>query len=410
MLVDAGIRFWIADECEKLEKLTVTRISVNLRRCSLVISWVVACSLTEAQTPAVGNLTGEWIATFGDSTSAGTLALHMTQDAGGHVSGTYTSTLGGAGLVTGSVSEGTLTATLAQTQSQCPGSYQAKLTLSANGGDGTFSGKDCLGDHENGVVSMRQKTAEEMKPAAPITRDKDGNVQPFTLVYQNGLPFWLSRSTSAFLAVGAQDVGGYFRLLVLVSNASDQPFNFIPSAIRVDDLNENKVLPYVPPSEIAARIQHRMAVASALMAFGNGMRAYSQSMVTAHTTGTLSAYDSAGGTWVRGNYFATTTTRVPVDHAQLAAENAQNRAALAARAGQRIEELNRGAVGAQTIQPRSYVLGTTMFRKPKTANLKGIVGKDYKSYFVRVLVPIGDDKLVFLFPVELLQALPHAQH
>jgi len=144
-----------------------------------------------------------------------------------------------------------------------------------------------------------------MQPATPITRDKDGNVQPFKLVYQNGLPFWLSRSDSAFLAVGAQEVGGYFRLLVLVSNASDQAFNFIPSAIRMDDLNENKVLPNVSPSEIAARIEHRMAVASALMAFGNGMRAYSQSMVTAHTTGTLSAYDS-GGTWVRGNYFATT--------------------------------------------------------------------------------------------------------
>jgi hypothetical protein len=165
----------------------------------------------------------------------------------------------------------------------------------------------------------------------------------------------------------------------------------------------------VSPSEIAARIEHPMAVASALMAFGNWMRPYSQSMVTAHKTGTLSAYDS-GGTWVRGNHFSTTTTRVPVDHAQLTAENAQNRPALAAREGQIIEELNRGAVGAQTIQPRSYVLGTTMFRKPKTANLKGIVGRDYKSYFVRVLVPIGNDKLAFLFPVELLQALSHAQH
>jgi hypothetical protein len=354
------------------------------------------------------NLAGEWIATFGDSTSAGTLALHMAQDASGHISGTYTSTLGGAGLVTGSVSEGTLSATLAQTQSQCPGSYQAKLTLSADGGDGEFSGKDCLGPHENGVVSMRRKSADEMKPAAPITRDKDGNIQPFKMVYQNGLPFWLSRSDSAFLAVGAQEVGSYFRLLVLVSNVSGQAFNFIPSAIRVDDLNENKVLPYVSPSEIAARIEHRMAVASALMAFGNGMRAYSQSMVTAHTTGTLSAYDS-GGTWVRGNYLATTTTRVPVDNSRLAAENAQNREALSARASQSIAALNRGAIGAQTIPPKSYVLGTTMFRKPKTANLKGIVGKDYKSYYVRVLIPIGDDKLVFLFPVELLQALPHTQ-
>ena len=110
------------------------------------------------------------------------------------------------------------------------------------------------------------------------------------------------------------------------------------------------------------------------------MRAYSQSMVTAHTTGTLSAYDS-GGTWVRGNYFGTTTTRVPVDHTQLAAENARNRAALAARAGQRIEALNRGAVGAQTIPPKSYSRYHNV-SKPKTANLKGIVGKDYRSYCV----------------------------
>jgi hypothetical protein len=374
----------------------------------LVFLSILPCGMSRAQTPAA-NLTGDWSATFGDSTSAGTLAFHMTQDAGGNVSGTYTSTLGGAGLITGSVSQGTLTVTLAQTQSQCPGTYQAKLTLSADGGDGTFGGKDCLGSHENGVVSMRHKTTDEIKPAGPISRDKDGNVQPFTLVYQNGLPFWLSRSDSSFLAVGAQEVGGYFRLLVLVSNTSDQPFNFIPSTIRVDDLNENKVLPYVPPSEIAAKIEHRMAVASALMAFGNGMQAYSQSMVTAHTTGTLSTYDSSG-TWVHGSYFATTTTRVPVDHAKLAAANAQNRAVMAARADQRVEELNRGAIGAQTIPPKSYVLGTTMFRKPKTTNLKGIVGKDYKSYFVRVLVPIGDNKLIFLFPVELLQALPHPQH
>jgi len=384
------------------------RSRIRMRLYSPLIASAVICCLSSAQAPTVTNLAGDWVATFGDSTSAGTLALHMTQDAAGHISGTYTSTLGGAGLVTGTVSEGTLIATLAQTQSQCPGSYQAKLTLTTDGGDGTFSGKDCLGDHENGVVSMRHKTADEMTPSAAITRDKDGNIQPFKLVYQNGLPFWLSRSDSAFLAVGAQEVGGYFRLLVLVSNVSDRDFNFIPSAIRVDDLNENKVLPYVPPSEIVARVERRMAVASALMAFGNGMRAYSQSMVTAYTTGTLSAYDS-NGTWVRGTYFATTTTRAPVDHAQLAAENARSQAALRAQAGQRIEELNRGAVGSQTISPKSYVLGTTMFRKPKTTNLKRIVGRDYKSYFVRVLVPIGDDKLLFLFPVELLQALPHAQ-
>src|SRR5208283_1227050 len=102
---------------------TVRKTFISVRLCSLVILGVVASCVSGAQTPAVANLTGDWIATFGDSTSAGTLALHMTQDVAGHVSGSYTSTLGGAGLVTGSVSEGMLSATLAQTQSQCPGSY-----------------------------------------------------------------------------------------------------------------------------------------------------------------------------------------------------------------------------------------------------------------------------------------------
>ena len=36
--------------------------------------------------------------------------------------------------------------------------------------------------------------------------------------------------------------------------------------------------------------------------------------------------------------------------------------------------------------------------------MKTFVGRDFKSYYVKVLVPIGADNFVFLFPVELLQA------
>lgn len=385
------------------------RIFAKLFGRATTLAMLLGSFSSQGQTAGAVDLTGDWIAVFGDSSSAGTLALHMSQEASGHVSGTYTSTLGGAGLVTGNAAQGTFDFRLAQTQAQCPGAYQGKLTLSADGGDGTFSGKDCLGEHENGVVSLKRKTADDLKTAAPIPRDKDGNVQPFTLVYENGLPFWLSRSNSCFLAVGAHEVGGYLRLLVLVSNVSDQAFNFIPSAVRIDDMNDGKVLPYVSPSEVAAHVEHRIAEASALMAFGSGMRAYSQSMVTAHTTGNLSAYDNYG-TWVQGNYSATTTTRVPVDQVQLRAENVQARSALEARGAEKAAELNKAAVAAQTILSRSYVLGTVMFRKPKIANLKAIVGKDYKSYFVHVLVPIGHDTFVFLFPVELLQALPRPAH
>jgi len=32
---------------------------------------------------------------------------------------------------------------------------------------------------------------------------------------------------------------------------------------------------------------------------------------------------------------------------------------------------------------------------------------DYKSYFVKVIVPVGNENFVFLFPVEVSQAMPH---
>jgi hypothetical protein len=171
-------------------------------------------------------------------------------------------------------------------------------------------------------------------------------------------------------------------------------------------LNANKILPYVPPSQIAKRIEHRLAVSSALMAFGSGMRAFSQSTVTTHTTGHLSAYDSYGD-WGTGSFYATSTARIPVDRTQQQAEDRAEHQALRVRGEQKLAELNRDAIGAQTVMPTNYIVGTTMFSKPRTANLKALTGKDFKSYFVRVLVPIGAENFVFLFPVELLQALPH---
>jgi hypothetical protein len=46
-------------------------------------------------------VSGAWIAVFGDSVSAGTLALHLNQDASGNVSGQYQTTLGGQGIAVG---------------------------------------------------------------------------------------------------------------------------------------------------------------------------------------------------------------------------------------------------------------------------------------------------------------------
>lgn len=358
-----------------------------------------------AQAGTPPDASGDWIAVFGDSVSAGTLALHLNQDGSGNVSGQYQTTLGGVGIAVGQIEGDRLSLTLAQTQAQCPGSYRGSVILANGAGTGTFTGQDCLGVHNDGVISIHRKGAVAAPPES-IPHDKDGNVLPYTLLYQNGQAFWLSRSESAFLAVAGSEVGGYFRLTILVGNSSEDPVTFFPEAIQVNDLNSAKALPYTSPEKIAQRIESRAAFAAALMAFGNGLQAYSNSMVTVHTTGTLSIYDNHGN-WAQGSYFGTARARVPVDTARLRAQNAQNSAMIAARANRTIAALTEASLRAQTLAPQTYMVGDVMFPRAKVKNMKAFTGRNLKSYYVKVLVPVGAENFVFLFPVELLQARAH---
>ncbi|MFZ0744134.1 MAG: hypothetical protein WAM85_06995 [Terracidiphilus sp.] len=355
-----------------------------------------------AQSELSANVSGDWIAVFGDSVSAGTLALHLNQDASGNVSGQYQTTLGGQGIAVGRIGGNQLSLTLAQTQAQCPGSYRGSVTLSNRVGAGTFTGQDCLGAHNDGTISIQRKGTVAAPPAA-VPHDDQGNVIPYTVLYENGQAFWICRSESAFLAVAGSEIGGYFRLTVLVGNATAEPVTFFPEAIQVTDLNTGKALPYTSPEKIAQRIEHRLAVASALMAFGNGLQAYSNSMVTVHTTGTLSMFDNHGS-WAQGNFYGTATARVPVDSTRLRAENAENSAMIAARANRTVAALTSSALRLQTLAPGSYLVGNVMFPRAKIENMKKFAGRDLKSYYVKVLVPVGADNFVFLFPVELLRA------
>jgi len=355
-----------------------------------------------AQSEPSANASGDWIAVFGDSVSAGTLALHLNQDASGNVSGQYQTTLGGQGIAVGRIEGNQLSLTLAQTQAQCPGSYRGSVTLSNGAGAGTFTGQDCLGIHNDGTISIQRKGAVAAPPAA-VPHDDQGNVIPYTVLYENGQAFWICRSQLAFLAVAGSEIGGYFRLTVLVGNASAEPVTFFPEAIQVTDLNTGKALPYTSPEKIAQRIEHRLAVASALMAFGNGLQAYSNSMVTVHTTGTLSMFDNHGS-WAQGNFYGTATARVPVDTARLRAENVENSAMMAARANRTVAALTSSALRSQTLAPGSYMVGNVMFPRAKMENMKKFAGKDLRSYYVKVLVPVGTENFAFLFPVELLKA------
>lgn len=378
-----------------------------LRLSALALAAIALCVVTplHAQTGMPADVSGDWIAVFGDSVSAGTLALHLNRDASGNVSGDYKTTLGGAGIAAGKIEGDRLSLTLAQTQAQCPGSYQGSVVLANEAGTGTFKGQDCLGVHNDGMISIHRKGAVATPPAA-VPHDDQSDVIPYTMIYENGQPFWISRSDSAFIAVAGSEAGGYFRLTILVGNASQEPVTFFPEAIQVTDLNSGKALPYTSPEKIAQRIEHRAAFAGALMAFGNGLQAYSNSMVTVHTTGTLSMFDNHGS-WAQGSFYGTATARVSVDRARLRAENAQNSAMIAARANRTIAALTGGALRSQTVAPTGYMVGNVMFPRAKVENMKAFAGRNFKSYYVKVLVPVGAENFAFLFPVELLQARVH---
>lgn len=381
--------------------------SSKCRLIALAFAVIAVCqlSLLRAQAQTAPDVSGDWIAVFGDSVSAGTLALHLNQDAIGRVTGDYQTTLGGVGTATGQIDGNRLSLTLTQTQAQCPGAYRGSVTVVDGAGNGTFTGQDCLGFHNDGAISIHRKGTVAAPPES-IPHDKDGNVQPYTLLYENGQAFWVSHSESAFLAVSASEVGGYFRLTILVGNSGEEPVTFFPEAIQVRDLNTGKALPYTSPDKIAQRIEHRAAVAAALMAFGNGLQAYSNSMVTVHTTGSLSMFDNHGN-WAQGSYYGTATARIPVNTDRLRAQDAQESAMIAARANRTITALTSNALLSQTLAPRTYMVGNVMFPQAKLANLKALTGNDYKSYFVKVIVPVGAENYVFLFPTELLKALPH---
>lgn len=109
-------------------------------------------AVTESQASGY-DVSGTWTVQFGDSTQSGSLELELRESASRHISGTYKSSVGGNGIVDGSRDGDVLQLNLAQTIKDCPGTFSGTVHLSdANSGSGQFTGRDCAGDHANGVV------------------------------------------------------------------------------------------------------------------------------------------------------------------------------------------------------------------------------------------------------------------
>jgi serine protease Do len=133
---------------------------------------------TETVARAASDIEGGWAATFADSVSSGQLSFTMVQD-GTSVRGTYTSSMGGGGTITGNVLDKKFSFELTQTIKDCAGKFVGTADLRSNVMIGTYSGTDCQGPHTNGSFSMSKGLAPIQAPtAAPVSSAATTNPTP----------------------------------------------------------------------------------------------------------------------------------------------------------------------------------------------------------------------------------------
>lgn len=107
---------------------------------------------TKAAGPGV-NLTGNWTGTSQSSVASQTDITFQLAQSGQTVSGTYSTTAGGDGTVSGSVSGTLFRFTLTQTTPGCTGSFTGHgivIPTPTEFLQFNFAGNDCLGTHANG--------------------------------------------------------------------------------------------------------------------------------------------------------------------------------------------------------------------------------------------------------------------
>lgn len=123
------------------------------------------------QAPTSSGMTGVWRATYADSLSSGTANLKL-EEKDGTVAGTFGADTGGLGTVAGRFDGHTFSFTLAQKVEGCPGTFAGTLSLENGQGRGTYSGSDCLGKHENGVISLVRAATEEAPGGSQLSYEK----------------------------------------------------------------------------------------------------------------------------------------------------------------------------------------------------------------------------------------------
>ena len=350
-------------------------------------------------------LSGRWTATFADSIISGIVEMNLVEQPDGKVSGTYAASTGGGGRVEGFLQGDVFTFTVVQTSSNCPGTFTGTLGLSGDVGSGQYGGRDCLGERKNGVVTLTRIQQTNLL-AAEVKRDEEGNILPLGHFFAQGTAYVASSNGNYLLFASASETRGYFTVCVAVQNNAAQAVTFEPSRVAVRDLLTGRTLRYFSPQEVTNRIMrratYRAMLAGFFMTVGSAMG--QSAGRTYYTSGNFAAFDRYGN-FMYGTVSGTTTMYQPSNPARIQVQQRAVTDPILSAAAQRAAQIETTAAYTHTLLPNTYILGYLYFSKPKKGDLQYIVGERRKDFFVRMVVPVGNEKFGFVFPFEVLQSM-----
>jgi hypothetical protein len=355
----------------------------------MIARHIILCLLLAAIQATAQTVTGDWTLQYGDSKSSGKLTFHLTEN-DKKIMGTYEGANGRSGLIDGNHEGDNLNLAMAETSSDCPGTYTLTAHMTEDDGSGQFSGNDCAGQHTGGVLSLKRLSAA----APPVAHDQDGNVIPLFPLYVYGNPFRVAPSKKALVSVAVEEVDGYLQLEIAIRNSSDLPVTFFPEKVTAYDENAEKPLKYYTANEVAKKIRRRAAWATFFQAWGNGMQAAAAAQRNA--TGSVDVRDQYGNRYT-GTY---TADNQQPDWNKINQQNAQIGAANRRAAQRQIDALTRLDARTETIPTETNLMCTMLFARPKNLIMISPTGDKLKSYFVTIKVPLGDEIFKFRMPYQ----------
>lgn len=345
-----------------------------------------------AQTTA----TGHWTATYADSVSSGSMKFDLSQDQNNMVSGSYKTSTGGEGRITGVIDGSTLRFSLTQTVEACPGHFTGDANLSREIWSGHYEGTDCLGDHRSGVLTLKRAEKGEAE-AGEVKRLPTGEILPSGVIFVKGLPVWVTKTDDYLLLSGGLIENGYFSMAIVVMNLSKKAVTFFPEEITIQEVLNHKQLRQFTPKDIAKSIRSKAAWRGALVAFLVGMG--SAAPRTSYGSGTFTARDNSGN-FIYGSVNTTTNTFTsPNGNAVRAATDPIYRSA-----DEKIDKITKKAAYSQTLFEKDFTGGFVYFNKPQKTDVRKYFKVNAKNYWVSAIVPLGEEKFQFWFPIELLRA------